>query len=56
MILFSKIIIHRCFQKNANTFSKKKKIGRYINNGLKISCDESDESDEKVFDKETDKE
>ena len=35
----------KCFQKGANTLSKKKNINNYIQNDLEISSDESNEED-----------
>ena len=44
------------FSEECKYIFKEKKISRSVNDDLEISSDRSDESDEKVFDKEADKE
>ena len=41
-----KIIICKCFQKNANVLKKETNVIIYIIDDLEVSSDDSDESDE----------
>ena len=40
-------IFHKCFQKNIRTLKKKKKVIRYTAENLRVSSNNSDESDKK---------